>query len=120
MNTYKILIKLIFLSLLVISGSSYAQKQKVTDELPSKQASKVMKGVVDQQYRDDFRIIISDMNLYYTKETDFYKRSGEPVTSIRRDLAKGTFVKYRVKKKGSKLTLIDLKIISKREFGKGR
>lgn len=75
-------------------------------------------GIVYQLYSEQSLLVISDMRVFYTKDSGFYDDTNVRISSIRQKLRAGTPVKFNIYQNKLGDELKDLQIISKREFDK--
>lgn len=75
-------------------------------------------GIVYQVYSDQALVVISDMQIHYTKGSGFYDSANAKISNIRQKLRAGTPVKFNIYQKELGAELKDLQIISRSEFDK--
>lgn len=99
--------------ILVLGCTSVQAETKPESEKGS--VSPLLFGKVDAIYAKESRMVIDDYSFRYTAETKFYYASGSTSASSK-NLKPGTLVKFHAVRKPPYTILIDLKIISSREY----
>tara|TARA_R110001583_G_scaffold173287_1_gene327191 strand:- start:35612 stop:35938 length:327 start_codon:yes stop_codon:yes gene_type:complete len=74
-------------------------------------------GQIDDIYTDESRLIINDISINYSNRSLFLDNRGDTILNIDKLMKLGLYVKYHISPTmASDFLLIDLKIISEKEF----